>query len=147
MAEPISAFITVAATALKLIRETINFIQEARDFDRDINDIINKLSCLERSIETVKQIYERRSDSGRSEPPDIVLDCLAKCERILSEISHKVDGLACLKSSTWLQKIASKVKSTYSKKEVEKAIQDMHFYLSVMSHVGGTITLANMYVC
>ena len=125
MAEPVSAVVALATVSLAIIKRTAIFIQDARDVDTLVLKLFETLRDLRRLIKTVDTTC-RRATSTDDDPSRFIEHALIRCHSRLEAVEGIVKDLASRSTSTFLKKVALKIRSDRSRKEIEEAISDLN---------------------
>jgi hypothetical protein len=135
MAEPASAIVGLTTLTLKIIYETAKFIRDAREVDRRIQKLRDKLLDLQYWVELIDSTCKEAQ--GHNEPvPERLIVSLTNCEETLQGVQAILEGLASKKSGTFVQKVKLKIRTESSEREILEAIDDLkHHKSQIKNHM------------
>jgi hypothetical protein len=135
MAEPASAIVGLTTLTLKIIYETAKFIQDAREVDRRIQKLRDKLLDLQYWVELIDSTCKEAQRHNEHVPERLIVS-LTNCEETLQGVQAILEGLASKKSGTFFQKVKLKIRTEGSEREILEAIDDLkHHKSQIKNHM------------
>ncbi|KAF2732387.1 hypothetical protein EJ04DRAFT_578438 [Polyplosphaeria fusca] len=123
--DTVSGTVTLAQVAIKLIKETLKFVEEVKQIDKILADLLRKLDDLKALLKEVKETC-RQADSEHDRMSRPLQDALRRSDTRLEEVRQLVQNLASRPSENVLQNSLTVIRNRQSKDEVKKAIKDIN---------------------
>ncbi|KAF2126316.1 hypothetical protein P153DRAFT_322020 [Dothidotthia symphoricarpi CBS 119687] len=133
MAETISAVIQIAVASCKAVEKTIQFIREVCVVEKSVKRLVETLHRLQETITLVTETCEGAGGNATNRALTFIRATLATCNQLQEEVVNLTKKLAVHGSDTLLQKFTLKVRSDWSRPDIETIIGDIKLLMDMFN--------------
>ena len=133
MAGEISAVVQIAAATWKAVDKTIYFVREMHVIGKTVDGLVRTLQQLQNVITLVAKTCDQHGGAATDRALAFIRATLITCDQSLKEVVQRVSKLVDQKSDTFFQKFTLKVRSDWSKPDIETSIKEIELLVNSLN--------------